>query len=262
MLGKLWRRARKGGWPAVKHYLRFRRLQREKPAEVMSPYGVMLKGNWLDKTFGYYMQGSYGVYYAHHLSDINEPFVFIDIGANQGLYSLIAAANQHCKKVYAFEPIAKTAALFRENINLNPGVDIALHQLAIDSESSERSVLVDEHHTGKTSLRGQKRVEQGVPQTIQRVTHQQLNELIVPEPSLRVVIKIDVEGLEEKVMQELQQCRWFSQVSDIFYEVDENWLNTAAVEQALRQQGFQRWRKIGADARKKRRKHYDLHAWR
>ena len=55
------------------------------------------------------------------------PFVFIDIGANMGLFSLVAARRAACERVVAVEPIPETATLLERNIALND----AGHRIAV-----------------------------------------------------------------------------------------------------------------------------------
>lgn len=262
-LEKLWRRARIDGLRGVKNYIRFIALRKMAPPEVVSAYGVKLKSNWPDKTFCLYVEGKYGFYYADYLRNISEPFVFFDIGANQGLYSLIAASNPNCQKVHAFEPVAETAAFFRANVNLNGGTQIVLHQQAISNNKGEISVQVSQHHTGKTTLQKQLETKQKdiAYETICCITHQQLNEIINVDPSVRIVVKIDVEGHEETVINELKKCSCFSQVSDIFYEVDERWVDVLSIEKLLQTCGFYHSKKVGYALPKKLPKltHYDLH---
>src|SRR5262249_6802707 len=56
---------------------------------VTSSYGVRMKANWNDRTFQYCYFGTYGRTLANFLRRYERPFVFLDIGSNQGLYSLL-----------------------------------------------------------------------------------------------------------------------------------------------------------------------------
>ena len=56
----------------------------------------------------------------HILNEIKDPVLF-DVGANVGVFSLIAALNQDLT-VYSFEPFSKVCALLKKNIYLN-GLD-------------------------------------------------------------------------------------------------------------------------------------------
>ncbi len=84
-----------------------------------TPYGVLMRSNWGDFTFELCYNGSYGTTLSDFLTAQRAPFIFLDIGANQGLYSLIAAANPQCAQAYAFEPVAATLTILRDNIQLN-----------------------------------------------------------------------------------------------------------------------------------------------
>ena len=72
---------------------------------VTSRYGVRMRANWKDRTFRYCHYATYGRALSDYLAAQDHAFSFIDIGANQGLYSLLAAQNPYCKAVVAFEPV-------------------------------------------------------------------------------------------------------------------------------------------------------------
>ena len=65
-----------------------------------------------------YAYGSYGNFYSDRLKKEKNKFLFIDIGANQGLYSIIAAKNKKNIKSYAFEPIKTTYDLLKKILKL------------------------------------------------------------------------------------------------------------------------------------------------
>jgi len=86
---------------------------------VSSAYGVKLKKNWLDAGFIYYVYAQYGTFYSEHLKSKNEEFAFLDIGAYQGLYTLLAAKNINCCNAVAFEPVKNTFEFLKSNVQLN-----------------------------------------------------------------------------------------------------------------------------------------------
>ena len=53
---------------------------------VLTKYKVWMKENWNDNTFIFCYFGSYGKYLSNILETFNKDYVFLDIGANQGLY--------------------------------------------------------------------------------------------------------------------------------------------------------------------------------
>lgn len=59
----------------------------------------------------------------------------LDIGANTGIYSLVAASINSEAEVFAFEPVKRTAALFKTNVALNPSLNIKLFELAVSNNN-------------------------------------------------------------------------------------------------------------------------------
>ncbi|AOL95266.1 FkbM family methyltransferase [Porphyrobacter sp. LM 6] len=221
-------------------------------AAVRSAYGVLMVPNWQDTTFRYCIFGTYG----RDLSDLllrrRDDFVFVDIGANQGLYSLIAAQNPHCRQIIAFEPVPTTHARLAANVALNGGAArTALHLLAIADSVGEVTINVAADHTGTATLAGReggKAASGGV--TIHTIDAPVLDPLLAGE--LPMFVKIDVEGLEAVVIAELAKTANFARVEAIFYEVDDRWASAAEIEALLRGAGFTCFTKYG------RGHHYDV----
>ncbi len=75
---------------------------------------------------------------------------FFDIGANQGLYAILAARNPVCTGIYAFEPVPTTAALLRRNASLNPsGVGVRVIPSAISAIDGPLTIAVHHGHTAE-----------------------------------------------------------------------------------------------------------------
>ena len=229
-------------------------------AAVRSAYGVLMVPNWQDTTFRYCIFGTYDRDLADLLLGYGEDFVFVDIGANQGLYSLIAAQNPKCRKVIAFEPVPATHARLAANVALNGGADrTVLHQLAIADNVGEVAISVAAGHTGTATLVGR---ETGTPSpggvTIRTIDAAMVDALLADDlpPGLPIFVKIDVEGLEAVVIAELARTDAFARIAAIFYEVDDRWASAGAIEGLLRAGGFTRFAKYG------RGHHYDVLATR
>jgi FkbM family methyltransferase len=131
-----------------------------------------------------------------HLRELLTPGkVFIDIGANIGYYSLLAAAKGAI--VYAFEPNARNLWLLRKNAHDND-LEIAIFPYAL--ADSERLVIY-------TPLRGNGQISDlldSLPSEEQEVlrsaTLDQALNGIRPD-----IVKIDVEGAEGLVLQGAQK---------------------------------------------------------
>lgn len=222
---------------------------------VRSRYGVMMAANWQDTTFRYCIFGTYGRDLADLLEGEAADFQFVDIGANQGLYSLIAAKNPRCRQIIAFEPVPATYAMLDHNVALNhQAARTTLHPLAIAATAGEMEISVAADHTGTASLAGRESGQPGGGVTITTINAPMLDPLL--ETALPMFVKIDVEGLEAEVIAELAKTKAFGGVQAIFYEVDDRWASAAGIESSLREAGFVAFRKYG------RGHHYDVLATR
>lgn len=67
--------------------------------------------------------------------------VILDVGANTGVYALIAKAENRAGKVIAFEPSIKVYPALADNVKLN-GFDVSCEKMAISS-SNETQVFYD-----------------------------------------------------------------------------------------------------------------------
>ena len=225
----------------------------ERPGIFRSRYGVRMTGNWGDRTFRYGIFGTYGDDLAELLRARSRPFQFIDIGANQGLYSLIAGQNPDCGWIVAFEPVPATFDLLSRNIAIN-GLEAraTLHRLAIAAEAGQSRICLDESHSGTASLSANSAASAGRTISIETVDAGALDGML--DNPLPAIVKIDVEGLEEVVTTELLKTSFSSSIEGVFYEIDERWSDPDTMAALLRDAGFSRFTKIG------RGHHYDVFA--
>ena len=131
---------------------------------------------------------------------------FIDIGANSGFYSLIAALSG-CQDIRAFEPVPFIAALMKRNYQHTFGLQpdtIKIFQTALsDSKGSAEFYMPGQGHgLVETSASLNPRFRQNhsdkfIVNTTTLDAHIQSHPLA---RNSRLVIKIDVESLEENVL--------------------------------------------------------------
>ena len=99
-------------------------------------------------------RGYYGRYLSDFLQRIPYAYSFVDIGANVGLYSLIAADNPNCKNCYAFEPNPAVFAALQENIALNDANTNKAYNYAISDREGWLDFAATEAHSGIGKLVG------------------------------------------------------------------------------------------------------------
>jgi FkbM family methyltransferase len=193
-------------------------------------YGVLMHANWGDKTFEMCLNGSYGTTLSTLLSTRTDPFVFFDVGANQGLYSLIAGRNPHCLQVHSFEPVSSTFALLEKNIEQNGlGSKVTAVKAAISDSDGKVRISLPFGHSGAASIHNDLAEGSELVNTVSFVTIAgQLQHDAVP-----IVAKVDVEGHELTVLRELARSPLWNRLQAVFYEVDEKWSNAKELEAVL-----------------------------
>ena len=121
--------------------------------------------------------------------------LFLDIGANVGIHTLIAlAANKHVY-VYSFEPSPKIFSRLEKNIKKNTADRIELHQLAVSNSngfvffqdcSEEVNIGISHISSEKTGIK------------VQSMT---IDSLLSDVEKRVCLVKIDVEGYEPGVLE-------------------------------------------------------------
>lgn len=222
-----------------------------------SSYGLNFVENLDDLTFRYYILGTYGRFYWDRLSNINYPFVFIDIGANQGLYSICSAKNPFLYLSYSFEPVEETFIYLNKNIYLNDVADKCISfNLGVSNTCSSRDILIKKGHSGAATFSSlNMEANHGAQlEKILTVDANKLDEIIVTS-GLPVIVKVDVEGVEDVVIEQLMKCYFAPQIKEIFVEINENWVDLKYIRKLLYDNGFNKFKRNPESAAGA---HYDL----
>jgi len=140
-------------------------------------------------TFEIFVAGCY------QLAQIEPDAIVIDIGANIGLFSLLAA--QKGAKVQAFEPEPDNFAILQRNCQLNAADDVTARQAAVSTASGVSTLYLHDNtgYTGRHSLfpgRGTRTIE---------VSSLTLDEIVASAGRDSVdLVKIDCEGSEYDII--------------------------------------------------------------
>ena len=223
-------------------------------------YKVKLYSNWNDSTFNSYFFGFYGDDIKNIINELKKPFIFFDIGANQGLFSLLALKNKECLKLYSFEPVKKTFSLLERNIDANflnkcLKRKSKLFNYAISDSINKKEIFIPKNSSGKASLNSFRKTESGEKEKIDTVNFDWLNENIKIEENCDVFLKIDVEGYEDIVIKELMKTKFYKNIKYIIFEKHDDWsfISYSRIENFLIQQGYNIKR-----VQKNKNKKYDL----
>jgi len=126
---------------------------------------------------------------------LREDDVFIDIGANCGAITLVAASCIKTGKLYAFEPGPTIRSRLQANLDLNPSLKdiVQVVPLGLGQQRCQLSYFEDQTYRGNGGLCSS---DQG---TIVEVLP--LDEWVKLAPLTKIdVIKLDVEGMEYDVL--------------------------------------------------------------
>ena len=123
---------------------------------------------------------------------LNNKDLFIDVGANQGLYTLATSGIIGCDTV-AIEPVPETFRRLKLNIELNKLKNVQLVQKIISNKKSLLNISVEGGELNKVVLNKTSK------KTL-KAESISLDELIDPKTDVSC-IKIDVEGFEKMVLE-------------------------------------------------------------
>ena len=211
-----------------------------------SVYGVWLKDRWHDSTYRYCVLGEYGYFYSRWIGE-QEDCIFLDIGANVGLYSLIACQNPGIKAAYAFEPVPETFGFLVDNLKRNGADKCKACPVGISSATAELSIKTKKGHSGVSTLRDNAVDQAGFDSVtrIKVVGPDYLDDVVDIGQASKIIVKIDVEGHEQVVIDALMQSKLWPKIWNIYYEVNERYLDHQAVLSKLQAAGFEITNKNG-----------------
>ena len=232
--------------------LRFARVTGRK--SMKSVYGPRFIIDQEDETYRYYINGSYGFGYWDYLITLERDFVFLDIGANQGLFALGAAENSRCSRVLAFEPVQRTYELLKKNLAVNRA-DEKVHPInvAIGAECGKAHMRLTPGHSGGarvvTSIGASSSDEIEV---VRSIDASELDAIVKPS-HVAVIVKVDVEGYEMEVLHQLFRTSFVDKMLSLCIEFDTRWHNYEELCEFLEPRGFRLRAKFSTSA-----SHYDM----
>ena len=139
----------------------------------------------------------------------------LDVGANLGYFTLMAAALGH--RVIAFEPMGHNVARLRSSVARNKGFAqrITLYQNAVSHTSNAAVALRATHSTNQ----GNGQIVSGETKEMHLVDTVRLDDLHLQEPV--ALMKIDVEGFETAVLDGARALICAHQVHAIVLELSD-----------------------------------------
>lgn len=134
--------------------------------------------------------------------------VFVDAGANVGFSALFFAAAHPDAEVEAFEPVPQTYRRGVANVGLNDGLAprIHFHNRGLFSSDTPARIVSNLDRPGRSSLLlgcrdGRDRTEE--VEVALRDASAEMREILLRWPGRRVVLKLDTEGAEYAILENL-----------------------------------------------------------
>ena len=238
----------------------------------LSFYGVFIKKNYPDNAFKYYLIGQYGKFFSKFLKTQKEASIFLDIGANQGLYSLIALKNPFFTKIFSFEPQSGTYDILTENIQRNSGKERCVPMNFAISHSSKKGFMrIDKYDSGKAMIkvnnsgelldkaelsanRRETLAEWNARyrwENIEIIDGRKLSNLLSLGYGEKIGVKIDTETHEPFILEGLINTNFWQNIQWIFIEFSRK-LDHQKCLDLLSKEGFSIAKKVGTDI------HYNL----
>jgi FkbM family methyltransferase len=214
-----------------------------------SVYGPRLLVTPGDRTFELCL-GGYGPFVAAAIGAQDRPFVFLDLGANLGLFSLVALLNPHCRRVIAIEPSPEIFSNLEANIRHSGTSQVtALRGAIFEGSASQVAMSYEPAHSGMSRVlpTGSAGIEVPV------ITAPMLDDALRRDAD-RIVVKIDIEGSEGDAIMVLRKTKAFARLDEIIVEVSERTLGAGGrgrLLQMLTDDGFEEIARSGGPA------HYD-----
>ncbi len=131
---------------------------------------------------------------------LTEESVFLDVGANQGEFTVFAASIARHGRVYAYEPIASTRSRLHRNVSINGISNVSILDYALGDENEDHVEIYSSHQAFSNGSRNSglcTLYRQGDRTECVEHIHVRRLDDVFDFSSPRVdLIKIDVEGAE------------------------------------------------------------------
>jgi FkbM family methyltransferase len=190
---------------------------------IRSRYGVLLRSESWDNTNFYAISGDPKVDYAdvyEEVRGIRPGMAFIDIGANAGVFSMVAAKLLNgTGPIVAFEPSLSNFFKLIHNASLNRVENFFPFRLAIGAATELTSFSEDATHSGKAHLDSK-----GASTVLQASFADILSLVEAIVADREIFIKIDVEGAEALIVKSLGRLLYSEKVRKVIVEIDRQYL--------------------------------------
>ncbi len=156
---------------------------------------------------------------------VNEDCVLIDIGTNVGMASIFFSQFDFIHKIYAFEPVKDTFEIANKNFKANKISKIVeFYNFGLGKEVRDEQFLFRRQAKGNSGIRGKLSYSFKNRNDIEFRTvniknaTKTLSPIIAENKSSKIVIKMDCEGAEYEILNDLNENNILGQIAIIILE--------------------------------------------
>ena len=121
--------------------------------------------------------------------------LFLDVGANNGLYSVLACMTQSSVRAMAFEPYPPVLNVLRRNLDLNGLRDrVAVHEVALSDEQGRATLYLPDASHGLVETSCSLESTFKTPSGSIEVEKKRIDDIDIAEDV--ALVKVDIEGHE------------------------------------------------------------------
>lgn len=157
----------------------------------------------------------------YHFTE-SEDCLVIDIGANVGITSIFFSQLHFIQKIYAFEPVLDTFEIASKNLKENKfSKKVQLHNFGLGKNEREDTFLFSKGAKGNSGIRGKLSPSYSDLDTFEKrkVTIKNAAKIMQPiiaeNQHLKIVVKMDCEGAEYEIIENLMENNILSEI-DVF----------------------------------------------
>lgn len=202
---------------------------RDRMLNVLSPfvqhaksvYGPRMLFKPFDLTNKACLYGYYGHRISNHISNLAPDSVFVDIGANAGIFSLLASRVLSDGFVLSFEPNPFVFQDLVQNISLNDCKSVFPFCVGIGDQSAVSRISFTISHSGASHICEDG--EDSIPILLLSVGD--LKMVFELAAKREINIKIDAEGFEFNILQSLKDTDILRRTRSIIIEISANTLS-------------------------------------
>ena len=192
---------------------------------IKSVYGPFLHLGQMDHQFYFGAPGKSEHKLSSIISKVSQQMVFLDIGSNVGIYSLLAEANPNFCRITAVEPNPLAADFLKSNIHANSASRIEVISGAVSQSNDEVELRYNNWHMSIDGIerRGDNTVK---VKSLNRIFFDEYADSV----NEKVFLKIDVEGAESVVVEEIFSSSLSDKIADVFIKITANLLDAKKID--------------------------------